>query len=159
LNNKRRQILHGENTVKQPTTAKPLTKGFTLIELLVTLVIMGIISAIAIPAYGNYAKKARRSDAKAALTTISNALERYHSVNNTYAGATLGAGGIYASQTPVDGAIKYYNLAIVNPTVNAYRITAVPRGDQTGDGLLSIDSTGVKIWNSNDAGTGDNKDW
>lgn len=135
------------------------TKGFTLIELLITMVIIGIISAIAIPAYSSYAKKARRGDAKASLSAISNSLERYFTNNNTYVGATLGAGGIYASQSPIDGTTKYYNLSIANSAATSYTLTATPMGTQVYDGQLKLDSTGSKTWNTSDSGGGTDRPW
>ncbi|MCA3235771.1 MAG: prepilin-type N-terminal cleavage/methylation domain-containing protein, partial [Cupriavidus sp.] len=42
-------------------------RGFTLIELMITVMIIGILSAIAIPQYQQYVTKARRAEAKAGL--------------------------------------------------------------------------------------------
>ncbi len=61
-----------------------LNKGITLIELLVVLVIMAILGALAIPAYSNYTQKARRADARSALSSILLAQERYFTVNGKY---------------------------------------------------------------------------
>lgn len=132
-------------------------KGFTLIELMIAVVIVGIIASVAIPAYQSQVTKSRRADAQAALTSLANAMERYYTTNNTYVGASLGsdAGDIFPSQAPLDGANKYYNLAITSADATTYTITATPIGGsaQDGDGPMRVLSTGVREWNQHGAGT------
>lgn len=67
--------------------ASPLRRvtGFTLIELMVGVVIIGILAAIAYPAYTSFVQRSRRADAVAALTAIVQAQERYRSNRSTYA--------------------------------------------------------------------------
>ena len=63
-------------------------KGFTLIELLVVILIIGILAAIAIPAFLNQRNKAFDSAAKSNLRTAATAEETYATDNNsTYTGA------------------------------------------------------------------------
>jgi type IV pilus assembly protein PilA len=65
-------------------------KGFTLIELLVVILIIGILAAIAIPAFLNQRNKAYDSAAKSNLRTAATAEETYATDNNgTYQGETL----------------------------------------------------------------------
>ena len=45
-------------------------QGFTLIELLVAVAILGILSAVAIPAYLHYMKKAKMVEAQTALREV-----------------------------------------------------------------------------------------
>ncbi len=49
--------------------------GFTLIELLVSIAIIGILMAIAIPAYSGFREKAKIAQAKAELKTLQSAIE------------------------------------------------------------------------------------
>lgn len=52
-------------------------KGFTLIELLVVIVIIGILSAIALPSFLNQANKARQTEAKTYVGSINRGQQAY----------------------------------------------------------------------------------
>ena len=62
-------------------------KGFTLIELLVVILIIGILAAIALPAFLNQREKAQDTEAKSAVRTAQTAMETYYTDNQTYTGA------------------------------------------------------------------------
>jgi type IV pilus assembly protein PilA len=63
--------------------------GFTLIELLVVILIIGILAAIAIPAFLSQKSKAYDSSAKTLAQTAQTAMETYSTENGgSYAGAT-----------------------------------------------------------------------
>jgi len=65
-------------------------QGFTLIELLVVILIIGILAAIAIPAFLNQRGKAYDASAKSQVKTMQTAMETYATDNNgDYTGATL----------------------------------------------------------------------
>lgn len=69
-----------------------IQKGFTLIELLITMAILGILAAIAIPAYNGYITTARMSEAQNNLAALRLAEEEFFLENNEYfEGATTGA--------------------------------------------------------------------
>jgi type IV pilus assembly protein PilA len=63
--------------------------GFTLVELLVVMLILGLLAAIAIPAFFNQRDKARDADAKTAVRTAETAMETYQTDVGNYAGATV----------------------------------------------------------------------
>jgi type IV pilus assembly protein PilA len=64
--------------------------GFTLIELLVVMLILGILAAIAIPAFFNQRDKGTDAQAKSAVRTAETAMETYATEN----------GGKYTNATP-----------------------------------------------------------
>lgn len=134
--------------------------GFTLVEIMAVVVIIGIIAAIAIPAYQDSVKKSRRIDAQSSLISFASALERHYAVKNTYIGVDNGGdakgripdASIFANETPLEGAVKYYDLRITF-TALAYTVFAIPKGAQAGDGSLRLTSTNARGWDKANNGT------
>jgi type IV pilus assembly protein PilA len=63
--------------------------GFTLIELLVVLLIIGILMAIAVPAYGGFRARAQDTAARSALNETLKAADAYSLDNGGYATMTI----------------------------------------------------------------------
>ncbi|HWU78159.1 MAG TPA: type IV pilin protein [Rhodanobacter sp.] len=118
--------------------------GFTLIELMVVVAIVGILTAIAYPAYTHYVIKTRRTAAKACLSEYANYMERFYTTNLTYDKAPdPGLDCESASQT---GKYYGYTLAAGTPATSKYTLTATPTTAQpdTECGALSIDQAGTR---------------
>lgn len=59
--------------------------GFTLMELLVVIAIVGILAAIALPAYTEQIARARRAEARAQLQLAAQYMQRFYAANDSYA--------------------------------------------------------------------------
>ena len=92
--------------------------GFTLVELLVVMLILGILAAIAIPAFFSQRDKAKDADAKAQANSAQTAIESYATDNNgSYAGATT------TNLRAIEPTIKT-TVTVPSPTSNTYTVTA-----------------------------------
>lgn len=117
------------------------TRGFTLVELMVVVAIVAILAGIALPSYQDSVRKSRRGQAKADLAELAQGLERFRSVNNTYAGYVPPF-----AISPRTGGAAQYNLTVTGAGATAFLISAAPIGGQTDDtcGALTVNQAGVK---------------
>ena len=130
--------------IARPGARKASLAGFTLIELMIVVALIAVLAAVALPSYQDSVRKARRADAKGALTTVAQLMERRNTERNSYASATLGtaATDLYPATTEN----KHYTLALSNLTVTTFTITATPAGNQSLDpcGNYTLTHAGVR---------------
>lgn len=99
-------------------------KGFTLVELMIVVVIIGILSAVAVPSYRDYVTRGRIPDATSNLATKRVQMEQFFQDSRTYVGAPACNNDTTTSQ--------YFNFACTTQTATTYTITATGKDSMTG---------------------------
>ncbi len=67
-----------------PLSSRRIERGFTLIEVMIVVAIVGILSAIALPMYGDYVIRGRIPDATSNLSSLAVKMEQAFQDNRSY---------------------------------------------------------------------------
>lgn len=132
--------------IKNNKTQK--NRGFTLLELLIVVVILGILSAIAVPSFLNQASKAKETEAKQNLSTFNEYQQIYYLENTRFSNSfdALAMGNL----TDANPETKYYQYQLEEYDANTkIKIRAVPKSSDLREYMAGIrketNSLGIPI--------------
>jgi type IV pilus assembly protein PilA len=113
---------------------RQLQKGFTLIELMIVVAIIGILAAVALPAYQDYTKRAKLSEVILASSACRTSITEVYQSNNAASLPTAGNWGCESS-TPT----SKYVASIATDNNGGIIVTVQGFGD------TNIDTTTVSL--------------
>jgi type IV pilus assembly protein PilA len=133
-------------------------RGFTLLELMIVVAIIGILAAVALPAYQNFSVRAKVSEALLALGACRAAISEVYQSGGTSPGPDNwgceqdGSRFVEAISTDVDGVVTV-TLAGIGSAVDGKTITLAPRIDGAPADAASHMGRSVGAWICGGSGT------
>ncbi len=130
---------------------KKVQKGFTLIELMIVVAIVGILAAVAIPAYQDYLNRSKVSEVAAVVGACKTGVQEFAAARNALpssanaAGCSTNATKYVASLAVNAGGIIQATIRQVEATVDTKLLSMTPLGAITVGGTGTAATAGQTI--------------
>ena len=125
-------------------------KGFTLIELMIVVAIIGILAAVALPAYQDYTARAKVTEAMLAADGCKASLSEYLQTNNSFPADTDAAGCSFTATKYVSALSVDSKSAAITTTIqgtgsaaDGKKLILQPTSDATRKTAISIDKSNI----------------
>lgn len=122
---------------------RTMQQGFTLIELMIVVAIIGILAAVALPAYQDYTTRAKVSEVVLAASSARTSLAEAYAANSTFPNTLSEAGLSTQSSKYVSGITYAGDSTKATITVTAQGDTKISGRTLT---LQGTPSDGIVIW-------------
>ena len=144
---------------------KQLQKGFTLIELMIVVAIIGILAAVALPAYQDYTVRAKMSEIILAMSACRTSITEVYQSGGSAPGAmnwgceiSAGTGSKYVNKidTTADGQVQAV-IQNISASVDGKTVTLVPMKDAATTAVYTNNQSQTLFgWRCGNTGDGTN---
>ena len=104
------------------------TRGFTLIELMIVVAIIGILASIALPAYSDYVRRSKISEATSVLSDLRVRMEQFYQDNRSYVSSGTTCGVAMPTQ-------QFFTMSCTG-TATTYTLTATGKSGTDMNGFV-----------------------
>jgi type IV pilus assembly protein PilA len=121
-------------------------QGFTLIELMIVVAIVGILAAIAIPAYQDFLIRSKVSEAAAALGACKTSVSEYYAANNAQYPTTVSQAGCSTVPTKFVVNLSVGTAGVITATITGTNNANDPDGNNLTLTPSAGTGTGITVW-------------
>ncbi len=127
---------------RTPVRSPARSGGFTLIELMIAVAIVGILTMVALPAYKDYVKRGKLTEAFNQLSACGVTMGQYYQDNRTYVSA------------PTCASTQNFTYAVSSPSATGYTLVASGSTSVVSGFVFSLDDQGNRKTTGVPSGSG-----